>query len=86
MNGSGSARGRMEIASQAWGNGKLAPPILAGWLRHKITPQESARLWQSTRSEESSEKYMVITVLLELQQNSQSPWKHLNFAKSKQLE
>lgn len=42
---------------------------------------------RAQRSQEGSEKYMVITVLLELQlQNLWSPWKHLNFAKSKHLE
>ena len=49
MNSSGNARRRMEIASQGQGNGKVAPLVLAGWLCHKITPQENACLWQGTK-------------------------------------
>lgn len=75
MNSSSNARGRMEIVSQGWGDGKVAPLILTGWQCHKIIPQG-----RSQRSQEDSGKYTVITVLLELQQNPWSPWKHLNFA------
>lgn len=49
MKSSSSARSRMEVGSQGWGNGKMAPLISAGWLCHKITPQESVCLQQGTK-------------------------------------